>query len=56
MVAFDGAYEMDDIVLVRGEGEHSTYTYMTIRWWDEAGLAHTLKAHEDFTISSKKNH
>lgn len=49
-----GAYEMDDIVLIRGEGEPSTYTYMTIRWWDEAGLAHTLKAQEDFTISSKK--
>lgn len=56
VVEFDQSYEMNDIVLVRGEGEPSTYNaYMKIRWWDEAGQAHDLNIGKDFAVQAKKS-
>mgnify|MGYP000361619111 CR=1 FL=1 len=57
VVEFDQSYEMNDIVLVRGEGEPSTYNaYMKIRWWDEAGQAHDLNIGKDFVVQAKNEH
>lgn len=56
VVEFDQSYEMNDIVLVRGEGEPSTYNaYMKIRWWDEKGQAHDLNIGNNFAVQSKKS-
>lgn len=56
IVEFDQSYEMNDIILVRGEGEPSTYdAYMKIRWWDEKGTAHNLNIGNDFKVQSKKS-
>ncbi|MEG0377649.1 MAG: fibronectin type III domain-containing protein, partial [Eubacterium sp.] len=55
IVEFDEAYEMDSMILVRGDNEPSSYAYAKIRYWDENGKMTQLDQGKGFSWSQRKD-